>query len=218
VICVCPSGASGGSLDIRSIFAVPSVYDAFQDFVGANALKQRFLATYIPSGKPLRVLEVGCGPGRNLDYLPETVDYTGCDLSAKYIAHAKKRYGHRAQFYCLSVADLGNLELDKFDIVMSIGTLHHLSDDLVQKLSRETLAVLKNEGFFLALEPCWTDHQSWIDRTIMSYDRGEDIRTIGGYTKLLRQTFRDAEGHELDTDVIIYPTSACVIRAGYLAP
>lgn len=204
-------------LDIRRIFGLPKIYDAFQDFVGANALKRRFLGAYIPSDRPLRVLEVGCGPGRNLDYLPETVDYTGCDLSAKYIEHAKKRYGHRAQFYCLSVADLGELDLDKFDIVMSIGTLHHLSDDLVQKLSRETLAVLKDDGYFLALEPCWTDHQSWIDRTIMSYDRGEDIRSIDGYTRLLRQTFRDAEGRELDTDVIIYPTSACVIRAGRLS-
>lgn len=207
----------GGPLDIRSIFGVPIVYDAFQDFIGANELKRRFLATYIPSGKRLRLLEVGCGPGRNLDYLPDTIDYTGCDLSAKYIEHAKKRYAHRAQFYCLSVADLGNLDLDNFDIVMSIGTLHHLSDELVRKLSQETLAILKDDGFFLALEPCWTAHQSWIDRTIMSYDRGEDIRTIEGYTDLLRQTFRDAKGHELSTDMIIYPTSACVIRAGHLA-
>jgi SAM-dependent methyltransferase len=89
------------------------------------------LATYIPSDRRLRVLEVGCGPGRNLDYLPDTIDYTGCDLSAK--------------------------------------------------------------------------------------DRGENIRTIEGYADLLRQTFRDAEGHELSTDMIIYPTSACVIRSGHLA-
>jgi SAM-dependent methyltransferase len=108
---------------------------------------------------------------------------------------------------------MGELDLEKFDIVMCVGTLHHLRDDLVRKLSLETLQVLKESGFFIALEPCWTSTQSWINRTIMSYDRGEDIRSIDGYTKLLLQSFGKVVAQEINTDVIIYPTSACVIQA-----
>ena len=200
-------------LDPRRLFAFPRIYDAFQDFIGANAFKRSALAIHIPSDRRLRILEVGCGPGRNIDYLPGNVDYTGCDLSPDYIEHARKTYGERAQFYCMSVADLGKLDLEKFDIVVAMGVLHHLNDALVDSLARQALPVLKDDGFFLAVEPCWTEHQSWLDRKIMSLDRGEDIRTIPGYVQLLKEHFPDVEGREADTGIIIYPTSACVIRA-----
>ncbi len=202
-----------GKLDIRRLFGLPQIYDFAQNIIGANTLKKNFLQTYIPSERRLRILEIGCGPGKNLDYLPANVEYVGCDLSAKYIEHAKSVYGKRAQFYCLSVADMGELDLEKFDIVMCVGTLHHLSDDLVRKLSLETLQVLKADGFFMALEPCWTSTQSWFNRTVMSYDRGEDIRSIDGYTELLLQSFGKVAAQEINTNVIIYPTSACVIQA-----
>src|SRR6185437_2540759 len=140
-------------LDPRRLFAIPRIYDAFQDFIGANAFKRSALGVHIPSDRRLRILEVGCGPGRNLDYLPGNVDYTGCDLSPEYIEHARKTYGHRAQFYCMSVADLGKLNLEKFDIVVAMGVLHHLNDALVESLARQTLTVLKDDGFFLAVEP-----------------------------------------------------------------
>jgi SAM-dependent methyltransferase len=202
------------SLDIRRLFSVPAIYDGFQNFVGANSLKKRFLQTYLPSERPLRVLEIGCGPGKNLDYLPRDIEYVGCDLSSKYIEYAKKKYGHIAEFYCLSVADLGELSLEPFDVVISLGVLHHLNDDLVRAFCRETKQVLKNNGLFLALEPCWTPSQSWINRKIMSYDRGEDIRFIDGYCDLLKSTFSKAEASEVETaDVIIFPTAACVIHA-----
>lgn len=204
-------------LDIRRLFNIPFVYDLFQDFVGANALKERFIKKYIPSDKPVRLLEIGCGPGKNLDYMPPNVEYVGCDLSEEYIAHATKKYGNRAKFYCSSVADMGSLERDKFDIVMSTGVLHHLNDSLVHALCRECGLVLNEGGVFLAQEPCWTSTQSWVDRTVMSFDRGEDIRSIDGYANLLKESFENVEGHELATDVIIYPTSGCVIQAsGYV--
>jgi SAM-dependent methyltransferase len=200
-------------LDPRRFFAIPRIYDAVQDFIGANEFKRLALSAQIPTDRRLRVLEVGCGPGRNLDYLPENVDYTGCDLSPDYIEHARNRYGQRAQFHCLSVADLGKLNLDKFDIVMAIGVLHHLNDDLVRSLARQTIPVLESDGFFLAVEPCWTARQSWMNRKIMSFDRGEDIRKIEGYVGLLKESFGNVEGRESDTKMIVYPTSACVIRA-----
>jgi cyclopropane fatty-acyl-phospholipid synthase-like methyltransferase len=203
-----------GTLDIRRLFSLPAVYDGFQDIVGANALKKRFLETYLPSERPLRVLEIGCGPGKNLDYLPRDIEYVGCDLSSKYIEHAKKKYGHLADFYCMSVADLSKLNIEPFDVVISMGVLHHLSDDLVRAFCQETTLVLKKNGLFLAQEPCWTDSQSWINRKIMSYDRGDDIRYMDGYCDLLKSTFREATASEVETrDVIIFPTAACVIKA-----
>lgn len=203
------------SFDIRRLFSIPVIYDLFQDVVGANALKARFIRAYCPSDRPVRVLEIGCGPGKNLDYMPPNVEYVGCDLSKEYIAHAEKKYGHKAKFYCLSVADMGELELDKFDVVMCMGVLHHLSDDLVGALCRETERLLKPGGIFLAQEPCWTPDQSWINRTIMSYDRGEDIRDMDGYTELMKRTFAHSDAHLVETDdIIIFPTRACAVRAG----
>src|SRR3954469_11432428 len=73
-----------------------------------------------------RVLDIGCGPGDALEYLPE-VDYTGVDLSERYIEAARERWGDRGTFVCADVRD-AEFEGKEFDVVMSVGVLHHLDD------------------------------------------------------------------------------------------
>lgn len=202
------------NLDLRRIFGIPFIYDAFQNFIGANSLKKMMIQLHIDPCCNARILEIGCGPGKNIEYLPHSIEYVGCDQSSKYIQSAKRNYGEIGQFHCMSVADINKIDDHKFDIILSIGVLHHLSDELILELCQEMKGVLKEGGYFLALEPCWTETQSWINRKIMSYDRGEYIRNINQYCKLLDICFKQCEGKEIQTrGVIIYPTSACVIKA-----
>lgn len=75
-----------------------------------------------------KVLELGCGPGRNAIYLAnEGFDVTAVDLSIEGINWAKERTlakGVEIEFICNSIF---NLEVqNEFDFVYDSGCLHHI--------------------------------------------------------------------------------------------
>lgn len=78
---------------------------------------------------PGRVLELGCGHGRNAIYLAGL----GCsvdavDFSAHAIAEARKRAeqaGRRVTFWCSSIFDAGFTD-GSYDLVYDSGCFHHL--------------------------------------------------------------------------------------------
>jgi len=74
----------------RSILAVPAVYRLWWKLVGGPAWAQVLVQEYIQPMPGAHILEIGCGPGTILRYLPQS-EYLGFDLSSKYIAMAKKR-------------------------------------------------------------------------------------------------------------------------------
>jgi SAM-dependent methyltransferase len=89
------------------------------------------LAEWFSSGllTPGRVLELGCGPGRNAIYLAGL----GCrvdavDFSAQAIEEARKRAeqaGCLVNFWCSSIFDAGFSD-GSYDLVYDSGCFHHL--------------------------------------------------------------------------------------------
>lgn len=67
-----------------------------------------------------RVLDVACGTGLNLRYLPEAVEYVGVDISPDMLANARERHGTRpgVSFREMDAASLA-FEADSFDAVVS---------------------------------------------------------------------------------------------------
>lgn len=203
--------------DVRGLLAIPALYVLFQDIVGANACRKRFFDTYIASAmladRPLRVLEVGCGPGTNLRYLPPGIDYVGCDISEDYIRKAQADFGDRGRFICLPVEELQLLDLGSFDVILLVGILHHIDDAVVRHLFTESVGLLREGGVFLVFEPCWTPRQSWLERWIMAKDRGKFIRDAEDYVGLLKGPLDTIELFELDVQDVRFPTSGCILRA-----
>lgn len=68
-----------------------------------------------------RVLDVACGVGTNLQYLPEDSEYVGIDISADVLAEAKQRLGDSTRETTLSNMDAQDLDFpdDSFDTVIS---------------------------------------------------------------------------------------------------
>jgi len=201
-------------LDPRRILQYPVLYRFFQDIVGGNAIRQRFFETCVPFSRGMRILEIGCGVGSNLDYIPAGVQYVGCDISERYIKQAIKAYGSRAEFYVCSVENMDSFPaIDSFDIILAIGVLHHIPDDLAALACSRASRHLRKTGLFISLDPCWMDDQSWLQRMVMRLDRGSYVRRTAGYVELLKPSFANVDTFILDTDTMIIPRSICVLKA-----
>lgn len=196
---------------VYRILNQPWCYSLILGVSGAGAGRREFFRQYaeIPPGS--RILEIGCGHGKNIEYMPEGVAYTGCDPNPRYIYYAQQKYGTRGRFLCVSAEEFAQQPLREFDIVLIVSVLHHLNDTQVLALAAGAVAALRPGGLFLAWEPCWTPSQGWLDRLMLSIDRGRFVRTPDGYAMLLGKIFGSIETRFLITPKMLWPQSGCIL-------
>lgn len=196
---------------VHRILNRPWCYSLVLGMSGAGEGRREFFNTHaeIPPGS--RVLEIGCGHGKNIEYMPEGVEYTGCDYNPGYIHYAQQRYGSHGRFLCVSTEDLARQHIGEFDIALVVSVLHHLNDAQVRALATGALAALRPGGILLVWEPCWMPSQQWLDRLMLSLDRGRFVRTADEYSRLLEQTFGKIEIRFLMTPKMLWPQSGCIL-------
>src|ERR1043166_7794314 len=107
---------------LRSILAVPQMYQLFFNLIGAPRRSRVLVHEYIQPKVGNRILEIGCGPGTIIPYLPEC-EYLGFDVSASYIEQARNRYP-QAKFVCERVSGYNLPGNEYFDIVLALAILH----------------------------------------------------------------------------------------------
>ncbi len=83
---------------LRRVLAIPAAYQLWWNMVGGSALAKILVNEYIQPKTGARILEIGCGPGIIVRYLPPS-DYLGFDLSPEYIKLAQRRFP-KARFLC----------------------------------------------------------------------------------------------------------------------
>ncbi|WP_305455855.1 class I SAM-dependent methyltransferase [Bacillus mycoides] len=97
-----------------------------------------------------KVLELGCGPGRNAIYLAKQgFDVTAVDLSIEGINWAKERAlenGIEIQFVCESIFNLDFQ--DEYDFVYDSGCLHHIPPHRRMNYVDLVKNSLKSGGYF----------------------------------------------------------------------
>jgi SAM-dependent methyltransferase len=178
---------------ILHLLARPWIYDSFQNLVGANAWRERVIrevvAPKIRNGD--LIVDVGCGTGWVLNFLPPEVRYVGVDRNPAYIEQARSAFsGRSAEFRCDDVAASANTFDLRADAVLAIGLLHHLNDDECRPLIDAVSRMLKPGGFLLTLDPLFCTDQSTLARAIIRRDRGRSVRTEDAYRALLTPAFQ----------------------------
>lgn len=177
---------------LKRVLSFSWAYSSYQRLIGADGA-MRWVAEHHWKARPgQKIVDIGCGPGTTIRYLPEKVRYIGIDISDAYIDSAKRSFGGNADFICGTAGDFlakPDERLLNADLVMCNGLLHHLDDrecDQVLQLSRR---ILSATGRLAVFEPTYLAHQTRFSRWMADRDRGRNVRLEEEWKRLLGRTF-----------------------------
>ena len=173
---------------LKKLLAFSRLYEFFTHLLGGKKAR-RWLAKNVWKLKGGEtVVDLGCGSGTVLEYMPSDIDYVGVDISESYIRAARKRFSERGRFFLGNVSDFLNqddLPIRPADMVLSNGLLHHLPDDEVIEVLELTKRILKPNGRLVCLEATYLAHQAKLSKWIVSTDRGRYVRSEQEWKELL---------------------------------
>lgn len=175
--------------DPRTILKNSIIYNTYQYIVGGVRARRLFIENDVSVKANQKILDIGCGPGYLIDFLPK-VDYTGIDIDSNYIKTAKERYKDKT-FHCTSIEAFNLEALHTFDIVITAGVIHHLDDAQALTLFELAKKALKPNGRLVTLDGCFIDKQNLISKTLLKHDRGKFIRHEDEYFYLASKHFNN---------------------------
>jgi ubiquinone/menaquinone biosynthesis C-methylase UbiE len=180
------------------------IYDRIFDSMN-KGLKLVGIRIFRPS-KGMSILDVGCGTGSHLElYQRYKCNLYGIDLSPSMLDVARERLGETAQ---LDLGDATEMpyEDDKFDLAISMLSLHEMSPETRSAVLSEIKRVLKSDGRFLLIDfhpGPYQPLQGWISKTIIfvsevaagweHFKNYRQFMATGGLANLLSQHQMDIE-------------------------
>jgi len=126
-------------------------------FVGRRRIIESFLAPLcsrlrgeLKSDRPLKILDVGCGTGANLEMLSQFGDAEGVDVSAEALAFCRERGLADVR---QGAAEQLPWEDGSFDLVTGLDVVEHLDDDVAGL--KEMRRVLRPGGYTFLFVPAF---------------------------------------------------------------
>jgi SAM-dependent methyltransferase len=108
-------------------------------------------------GPDAKILDAGCGSGRNMVELAAAGDVYGVDISPYSVEQARSRGLQHVEVGSLTELPVAD---DEFDLVTSLDVIEHIEDDLA--VLRELLRVTRPGGALLVTVPAypalWSSH------------------------------------------------------------
>jgi SAM-dependent methyltransferase len=197
---------------LRRLLNHPAIYRALQQMLMSDAKTAHWVNTCVRPTATMRILDIGCGPGDLVRFMPATTAFEGFDLSQDYIDEANRLYGDRARFSCARVDGAVLSSLEKFDVVIARGVLHHLDDGEAHALFGLAKQALRPGGRVVTLDACYAPGQSVFAKALIDRDRGQSVRDEGGYRGLAASVFDDVNT-EVRHDLMRVPYTHCLLEA-----
>ena len=142
--------------------------------------------------EPKRVLEIGCGPGRNAIFMAKKgCEVDALDISDNAIEWAKERAkveNMTINFHCKSLFDF-SIEPHSYDFIYDCGMLHHLAPHRRISYLEIVKNALKPNGYFGIV--CFNTDGALDTSDWEVYRAGNLKRGIGYTENRLKEIFKD---------------------------
>jgi SAM-dependent methyltransferase len=189
---------------LRSALSIPAAYWLWGNLVGGSDCAKILVNEYVRPRLGARILDIGCGPGVILGYLPPS-QYLGFDLNPRYIEMAKRRYPN-AHFACERVSQFSLAKEQSFDVVLALGIVHHLNEAEARQLFQIAHDALAPGGKLVTMDGVYLDGQSAAARWLLTRDRGEYVRTEREYLGIASRVFSNIKS-SIRNDLLRIPYS-----------
>ena len=111
-----------------------------------------FTAGCLPLDKDVRILDLGCGTGLELDYyfkLNPTAKVTGIDLAPAMLAALREKHKEKAITLFQGSYFEVPFEEDSYDAAVSVESLHHFTKEEKVSLYNKVHRALNADGYFI---------------------------------------------------------------------
>ena len=144
------------------------------------------LLSYIESDSPYRILDFGCGPGRDLSFF-KAAGHNPVGLEGSPALCQLARSNSQCTVWEQNFLSL-ELPKDYFDGVFANATLFHIPKQELPRILRELWHGLKNGGVFFSSNPRGPDSEGWNGDRYGSYHSLETWRMFmqdAGFSELM---------------------------------
>jgi SAM-dependent methyltransferase len=159
---------------------------AFWDGTRHHDVSQNYAALLnaIASEPPYSILDLGCGPGRDLIYLRSRGhEAVGLDGSREFVAMAQAHSGCEVLHQ-----DLLSMRLPegRFDGIFANASLFHVPRQELPRVLRELYETLKQRGVLFSSNPRGNNEEGWSGRyaCFFDLDTWRDYVTAAGFVEL----------------------------------
>jgi 2-polyprenyl-3-methyl-5-hydroxy-6-metoxy-1,4-benzoquinol methylase len=174
----------------------PFFYDFIQHATLAYKFRNRLIMEELKKNKFNKILDIGCGTANILNVLGNNMKYYGFDTNKKCIIYAKNKYINQ-NFFCKIFDKKNSKIVPKVDVIILNAVLHHLNSKEIILLLELLKNKIKNDGKIIIIEPFYSK-TTFSFRNILvkirdkigEYDRGNFVRSINEYRKLISKKLK----------------------------
>jgi SAM-dependent methyltransferase len=171
------------------IFDNARLYKLFQFSVTRHETSQLIRDEVIKPSGIQRVLDFGCGIGYHSKEFVDS-EYLGIEPLQGCVEKAHRIFKNsNNNFIVGNHKTLKSIPDSSYDLIISMGVLHHLSDEIFKEFVCESHRILKIGGRLTTFDPVYHKEQSKISKWVVSRDRGNWVRTIDEYLNPIHEVY-----------------------------
>jgi SAM-dependent methyltransferase len=172
-----------------NLFDNANLYKAFQFAVSRpNTLSVIRNEVLKPEGVQ-SVLDFGCGIGYHALEFPNA-NYLGIEPLQSCVKKANDLFSGSGRHFILGDhTSLSKIPDSSYDLVIAIGVLHHIDDNIMSEFLEESYRILRKGGRLTTFDPVLHPAQTVLSRWVVKRDRGKWVRTESEYSVILTTYF-----------------------------
>jgi ubiquinone/menaquinone biosynthesis C-methylase UbiE len=174
---------------ISLLLSSPVFFNSIRNILaGDQTNTKNFVSKYLKENKVKTILDVGCGTGDFAPCTPKNASYTGVDISEQYLDFAQKKYGSKNKvFLNQDVTDINFYSKKKYDGVLFVSMLHHLSDKELEKMLPVIKKITKGVIIIADIIP---NPPGMLRKFLVKLDQGKYVRRQEAKLKILKKYFK----------------------------